>query len=244
MNIALNRLSSHEAFTLIEMVLAIGVAAIVLITVNAALFSGLRLRESTEQLVDNETPVDQALATMERDIQCIVTPTNGTSKVLSGDFRVGNIVSSGNSTPVDIEMYTATGQLSDKQPWGDIQRVTYELRAPAAGGNAQGKDLIRSVTRNLLTAATPEVEDQWMMSGIQSMTISCYDGTQWWNTWDTTGLTSGNTNLPAAVRVDIQPVGESESSPIEIIVPIDSQAPTNMTITTSAGGTGTGVTGG
>ena len=245
MRIALNRSSSHEAFTLIEMVLAIGVAAIVLVTVTSAFFSGLRLREATQDLVDDETPVDQALATMERDIQCIVTPTNGTSKVLSGDFRVGNVVSSGNSTPVAIEMFTATGQLSDKEPWGDIQRVTYELRAPATGGNAQGKDLIRSVTRDLLTAATPEVQDQWMMGGIQSMTISCYDGSQWWNTWDTTGLTSGNTNLPAAVRVDIQQIGENESSPIEIIVPIDSQARTNMTTSTGGtGGTGTGTTSG
>lgn len=241
MKIALNRLSSGEAFTLIEMILAIGVAAIVLFTVTAAFFSGLRLRESTQELVDNETPVDQALTTMERDLQCIVTPTNGTSKVLSGDFRVGNIVSSGITTPVAIEMFTATGQLSDKQPWGDIQRVTYELRDPATGGNGQGKDLIRSVSRDLLTAATPQVEDQWMMSGIQSITISCYDGSQWWNTWDTTGLTSANTNLPAAVKVDIQPVGESLTSPIEIIVPIDSQSRTNVT-PTSAGGTGTGGT--
>ena len=243
MKIALNRLSSGEAFTLIEMILAIGIAAIVLITVNAAFFSGLRLRESTQELVDNETPVDQALTTMERDLQCVATPTNGTSKVLSGDFRVGNIVSSGNSTPVAIEMFTATGKLSDSKPWGDIQRVTYELRDPATGGNGRGKDLIRSVARNLLTAATPEVEDQWMMSGVQSLTISCYDGAQWWNTWDTTGLTSANTNLPAAVRVDIQPVGESQTSPIEIIVPIDSQSRTNVT-PTSAGGTNGATAGG
>jgi len=230
MKIVLHKVSSGDAFTLIEMILAIGVAAIVLITVITVFFAALRLRESTQELVDNETPVDQALNMMERDLQCIVTPTNGTSKVLSGDFRVGNIISSGTATPVAIEMFTATGNLSDSKPWGDIQRVTYELRDPV-DRSQPGKDLYRSVTRDLLSTATPEVEDQWMMSGVESLTISCYDGTQWWSTWDTTGLTSSDTNLPVAVRVDVQPVG-NQTTPFEIIVPIDSQTITNMTLTT------------
>ncbi|HTR40691.1 MAG TPA: type II secretion system protein GspJ [Pseudomonadales bacterium] len=229
-------LSPRDGFTLIEMILAIGIAAIVLITVNAAFFAGLHLRESTQQLVDDATPVDQTLTTLQRDLQCITIPTNGTSKVLSGGFRVGNIISSGNATPVSIELYTATGELNDKNPWGDIQRVTYELRDPT-DHNARGKDLIRSVTRNLLSETTPQSEDQWMMGGVQDITFSCYDGAQWWTTWDTTGLTSANTNLPAAIKVDIQPVG-NQMSPFEIIVPVDLEAVTNVTATTENAGSG------
>ena len=236
MNLVTHNISPRDGFTLIEMILAIGIAAIVLVTACTVFFAGLRLRESTQRLVDDATPVDQALTSVQRDLRCITIPTNGTSKVLSGGFRVGNIISSGNSTPVSIEMYTATGQLTDKKPWGDIQRVTYELRDPTDRGT-QGKDLIRSITRNLLSQSTPQTEDQWMMSGIQSITFSCYDGAQWWTTWDTTGLTSANTNLPAAVRVDIQPVG-NQMSPFEIVVPIDLEAVTNVTPTTSGGGGG------
>lgn len=231
MKIVLNKLPAVGGFTLIEIILAIGIAAIVLVTVNAVFFAAIRLRDATQNLVDNATPVDQAVTFMRRDFQCIVTPTNGTSKVMSGGFRVGSISSSANGQPVAVEMLTASGEMNDSKPWGDIQRVTYELRDPA-NGNAQGKDLVRSVTRNLLAISTPDVQDQWMMGGVQNITVSCYDGSQWWNSWDTTGLTSANTNLPTAVRVDIQPVG-NQMSPIEIIVPIDSQSRTNMTITTS-----------
>lgn len=222
----------HRAFTLIEMILAIGIAALVLITISSVFFAGLRLRNATQDYVDAETPVDQTLATIRRDLACVVTPTNGTTKVLSGDFRVGNIVSAGNGQPVAIEMYTSTGELSDQQPWGDIQRVTYGLRDPATR-NATGKDLIRNVTRNLLSS-TPATtaDDQLMMSGVQNITISCYDGVQWWNTWDTTGLTSANTNLPVAVRVDIQPAG-NQMAPIEMIVPIVSQIRTNAVVNTN-----------
>jgi type II secretion system protein J len=228
MKIALDS-AFHRGFTLIEMILAIGVAAIVLITISSVFFAALRLRNNTQDFVDAATPVDQTLSIMERDLACVVTPTNGTTKVLSGDFRVGNVVSTGSGVPVAIEMFTATGELSDREPWGDIQRVTYELRDPTTR-NAAGKDLIRSVTRNLLASAPPTPSDQWMMSGVQSITFSCYDGVQWWNTWDTTGLTSANTNLPVAVRVDIQQVG-NQMAPIEMVVPIESQTRTNAVLT-------------
>jgi prepilin-type N-terminal cleavage/methylation domain-containing protein len=220
-----------KAFTLIEMILAIGVAAIVLITICGVFFGALRLRNVTQDYVDAATPVDQTLDTLKRDLACIVTPTNGTSKVLSGDFRVGNVVSTGGGGLVAIEMFTATGELSDQEPWGDIQRVTYELRDPLTRNEA-GKQLFRSVTRNILASSPSSAEDQLMMGGVQNITFSCYDGVQWWNTWDTTGLTSANTNLPLAVRVDIQPVG-NQMAPIEMVVPIDSQSRSNLVLNTN-----------
>ncbi len=225
-----------HAFTLIEMVLAIGVAAIVLIAVNAVLFAALRLREATSDVVDAAGPVDQTVTFLRRDLQCAVTPTNGTSKVLSGDFKVGDVTSPGVPEPVAIEMFTATGALGVNAPWADIQRVTYELRQPA-DRSATGRDLVRSVTRNLLTLTTPEVEDQLMLSGVASIKFSCFDGSQWQDTWDTTGLTSMNTNLPSAVRVDIQMSGNggATAEPIEMVVPIDSQSRTNMVLTTTSG---------
>jgi type II secretion system protein J len=219
-----------HAFTLIEMVLAIGVAAIVLIAVNAVLFTSLHLREVTADTVDAATPVDQAVTFLRRDLQCVVTPTNGTSKVLSGDFRAGNVTSPGVPEPVAIEMFTATGALSVNAPWGDIQRVTYELKQPT-DRNAVGKDLVRSVVRNLLTMTTPDVEDQLMLSGVQNIKFTCFDGAQWQDAWDTTGMTSTYTNLPLAVRVDIQMSGNNNSQPIEMVVPIDSQSRTNAVIT-------------
>lgn len=234
MKIVLNKLAAENAFTLIEVILAIGVAAIVLITISTVFFAAIRLRDATQNMVDNARPVDLALAVMKRDLECVVTPTNNTTKILSGDFRVGDITSSGNNEPVSIEMFTATGQMTAKEPWGDIQKVTYELRDPTSR-NSQGKDLFRSVTRNLLSPTPPQPDDQWMMSGIQSISFSCYDGVQWWNTWDTTGQVSDNTNLPVAVRVDIQQVG-SQMSPIELVVPIDSLSRSNAVISATAGG--------
>jgi hypothetical protein len=207
------------------MILAVGVAAIVLMAISAVLFAALHLRDATQAAVDEATPVDLALAVMRRDLQCAVPPEpNG---VLTGDFKAGNVASLGTSLPVSAEMFTATGALHDNEPWADVQRVTYSLR-DAADRNAAGKDLVRSVTRNLLSTATPEIADQTLLSGVASLRFSCFDGAQWLETWDTTDMSTSDTNLPLAVRIQIQLAGSDKTAlPVEILVPIDSQSRTN-----------------
>ena len=227
--------NNEKAFTLVEMILAIGVAALVLVAVNAVLFTALHLREVTTDVVDAATPVDQAFTFLRRDLQCVVTPTNGTSKVLSGSFRLGNGISSaGVSDPVAAEMFTATGALSASAPWADIQRVTYELKNSATVSGQ--RDLYRSVTRNLLSVNTPDVTDQLMLSGVESVKFSGYDGARWNDIWDTSDTTSLNTNLPLAVRVEIKLAGSDKNNePIRLVVPIDSVARTNMVLTVTTG---------
>lgn len=217
-----------RAFTLIEMILAVGIAAIVLISINAVFFSALHLRDATTNAVDEATPVEQMFSIMRRDLQCVVPPNpNG---VLSGSFRTGNIASIGVADNVSAEIYTATGALHENEPWGDIQRVTYGLKNSTTV-SGPGKDLIRSVTRNLLSSGTPQIEEQWMLGGVESVQFVCYDGAQWQSEWDTTSTSSLNTNLPTAVRVLIQMTakggGNGRPQPFEMLVPIDSQSRTN-----------------
>jgi type II secretion system protein J len=226
----------QHAFTLIEMILAMGIAALVLITISTVLFTSLRLVGDTADSVDAASPVDSAVTFIERDLACAVTPTNGTSKILSGDFRAGdNLTSEGVSDPVQVEMFTASGAESPNAPWGDIQRVTYELHN-SSDPSTPGRDLYRSVTRNLLAESTPDVSEQFLLSGVQSLKFSCYDGMQWNDTWDTTAPTAINTNLPVAVRVDIQMAGRPDLQPIEVVVPIDSVSRTNMVLSTTTSG--------
>ena len=97
---------------------------------------------------------------------------------------------------------------------------------------AAGRDLVRSVTRNLLSSTTVDVQDQPLLSGVESIRFLCFDGTQWLNAWDTTDTTTANTNLPVAVRVLIQMAGNNSDNtrpqPIQVLVPIDSQSRTNI----------------
>jgi type II secretion system protein J len=226
---------NKQAFTLIEMVLAVGIAALALLCAASVLFTSIRLRNAASDMVDKATPVDQALAYLRRDLQCCVTPTNGTTGVLSGGFRVGNgIQSSGVGEPVAAEMFTATGALGERTPWADIQRVSYELKSST---DISGRrDLYRSVVRNLLSVnGTPEVDDQLLLANVENVRFSCYDGAQWLDVWDTTDYTSVNTNLPLAVRVQIQMAGADANEPVELVVPIDSESRTNAVLVSGSG---------
>ena len=223
------RAHAGRAFTLIEMILAVGITAVVLVAVSTVLFSALKIRAATQALVDDETPLDQLAIVLRRDLQCAMPPyTNGT---FSGDFKVGNVTSPGLGQPVAIEMYIATGALSQNEPWGDVQKVTYELRTSANMGQP-GRDLIRSVSRNILATSTVDVEDQWMLGGVSDLTITCYDGAQWQPAWDTTDPTASTTNLPMAVKVEIRFEGASAGGirppPIQFFVPLDTQSRTNI----------------
>ena len=221
-----------RAFTLVEMILAIGCAAIVLVAINAAFFGGLRWRNTTQGLVDDASPVDLALSTLRHDLQGVVPPSSDGTGIMTGAFKAGDISSTDIGDLVNLEFHTTTGALQENSPWGDIQRVTYSLQQPASR-NDSGNELIRTVTRNLLGSGTVESARHWVMSGVDRISIQCYDGNQWQETWDTTALTSVNTNLPFAVRVKIQLThgnsGVFTEQPIQIVVPINTQSRTNRT---------------
>jgi hypothetical protein len=135
---------------------------------------------------------------------------------------------SGEAGSAGLDFCTTTAVISDKAPWGDIQEVFYELKAPADRDQA-GMDLVRCINRNLLAITTQTPEIQWLMGKVQSLQFDCYDGTQWRNTWDTS---AGDTNLPVAVRIRIQLVakpseGTVNPTPLEMLVQIISQTRTN-----------------
>jgi general secretion pathway protein J len=220
-----------HGFTLIEVILAIGVMAILLAAVNAVFFGALRLRDRSAQAVYDALPADQALATIRRDLQCAVPPGG----VLAGDFLVGDFTESNTSEQVSMEFCTTTGALHDSEPWADIQRVSYALRETEPAAKDGSRDLVRSVTRNLLNTVTPEVDDQHLLSGVKEVFFDCYDGTQWQPTWDSA---SGSTNLPTAVRVSIQLAGEEGEPPVlTTVVPISSRpVVTDTQGTQSSGG--------
>jgi hypothetical protein len=207
-----------------EMLLALAVSAIVLAGIGGVFYSAVRLRERTAALVDASAPLYQALAFLRRDLRGVMPPGG----ILAADFRSGAI-SSGLIQGYGLQFSTTTGIIKDDAPWGDIQDVVYELRDPTERTYTGGKDLIRSVSRNLLPTTTQDATEQWLLGNVQSLEVACFDGLEWRESWDSS---LGDTNLPAAVRVRIQLVGDSSADnrsrqPIELIVPLGIQSRTN-----------------
>jgi type II secretion system protein J len=212
--------SFARGFTLIEMMLAIGIMAMVLAAMMSVFFGALHLRDHVVASIDHGLPAQLATGILRRDLVCAMAPGG----VLAGDFKVGTLTEPNQNRPVSIEMYTPTGALRDSEPWADIQMVTYELKSSASQSASGGNDLVRSVTRNLLSTTTPDVQEQTLLGGVQELRFSCFDGTEWQDDWDTT---SANTNLPVAIRASIR-FTDNTTGPVELVVPLVAQVRTNQ----------------
>jgi hypothetical protein len=135
-----------------------------------------------------------------------------------------------NTLPDQIgpDFYTSGGEPDGMVPWGDIEKIDYLLSLPTNRMMA-GKDLVRAVTRNLLPVNPPTVPDQkrTLLSGVQSVIFTYYDGTSWDPQWDSTQ----QTNLPYAIKMDIQMAAQTRGSGLgpkyELVIPLDVQVTTN-----------------
>jgi type II secretion system protein J len=227
---------STNAFTLIEVLMAVMIFAVVLAAINTVFFSALHLRNTSNKAMEASLPIQQALTILKRDLENIVPP-GGT---LFGPFQSSS--SSGTTTTImpgqiSPTFYTTTAQLDDTAPWGEVQKVYYGLTDSTNRGN--GKDLFRAVTQNLLPVLVDDQPvQQRLMSGVDKITFYFFDGTQWRETWDSTipDTTTGATNmLPQAIKVEIQLAAEESArrgpsgSPIDLVVPMTLQGRTNQT---------------
>lgn len=235
--------SRARGFTLIEVLLALAICAIVMVAINAVFATALHLRDRTSAVLEASLPVNRAFEVLRNDLKGTVGPGG----FLAGDFKCGaqsmgtSMGMSGEAGGGGLDFFTSTGQINEAAPWSDVQEVFYELQAPSDHSEA-GMQLVRCVNRNLLATTTQTADVQWLISGVQTIHFECYDGVQWRDTWDTS-LT--DTNLPAAVRVSIQLVakeGEDARSlqPLQMIVPLLAQTTrTNSTSTSTSTSGGT-----
>ncbi|HVV00580.1 MAG TPA: type II secretion system protein GspJ [Verrucomicrobiae bacterium] len=227
----------QPGFTLVEVMLALAVSSIILASIGGIFFSAARLRERTTAMLDDAAPLQQAFSILRRDLRGTLPPGPGLMPLAAG-FQ-SEVMGGGAQENDQLTIFTTTGSPRDGQPWSDIQEVIYSLRDSTQGiGLNRGQDLVRSVYRNLLGTATQEPEDQVLVHNVRSLEFDCFDGVNWLDSWDTT---LGQTNLPVAVRVRIQPAMDtaalaSSPQPFEMIVPLLTQSRTNQLTADVTGG--------
>jgi type II secretion system protein J len=223
----------HPGFTLIEVLFAVLIFSIVLVAIHTVFYSAVHLRNKAVQAFDQMLPLNQALAVIRQDLAGIVVP---------GGVLCGAFVTQGQSDTnlLSPGFYTTSGTLAEDQPWGEVQKVNYYLADST--NQVAGKDLFRSVSRNLLPVSEEAIENQRLMSGVDELVLWFYDGTQWREAWDST---VDDPPLPYAIKVQLfltpgtnQPI-TAQQLPVELIVPLIETTGTNQS-TQTASSTGGG----
>ncbi len=242
---------STMAFTLVELLIATLCFAIILAALNSAFYATMRLRSRTEALVGNDLPVNQAAATIRRDLQCIVMPSTNSTGTLSGPLTTQpqSVIGTLASGPGGILEFNTTSGILGEDPvyWSEVQQVAYYLKPPEFR-DARGMDLVRGVCRNLLPIVTntlTDLKETRLLSGIDSMSFSFYDGTNWQTWWDSTYQQQLESPLlPQLVKIAISFTsaegGKVSLPPLAIEVPVLLQARASESASGGSGGQSVG----
>ena len=218
---------SRRGFTLLEILIAMVVSAIVLVAIQTVFYGALRLRNTTTEHIEDDLVMQRTLSLVRHDLAGLMLP-GGTLAGALQTVPSSTLAQDTAGERISPDFYTDSGKIDGWNPYSEMQMVTYYLAAATDGSNS--KTLVRSVTRNLLTAQDAPADDQVLLPGVTSADFLFYDGTGWTDTWDST-VTS---TLPTAIKFRLQLASHSaNASPIELVVPVFVTTTTSATAATS-----------
>ena len=194
---------AKTAFTLMEMILAMAMVAMLAGSLFMSLTIAFKARESAQAAV---APMRSAAITMDlirQDFESVPPPGPAEDPVaLAGPFialpqsgggRDGALLSS-------VQFHTIS---RDHLPAAVINPLAEGIRLVELGVRSEAGTnvLVRRVSRNLLAPSLPEPQEEILCRGVRSFTLRFYDGVSWHEEWDSTQL--GDV-LPMAVEVTLE----------------------------------------
>lgn len=206
-----------RGFTLLELLVATAVGAIVLLVIQTTFFGALRLHLTTHTRIDNDLVLQRALAIVRRDFSGLMLP-GGT---LAGPFQTTTFSTSAQGVDgerISPDIFTNSGKIDGWNPFSEIQMVAYYL-APATDGSGT-KDLVRAVTRNLLPIQDATVDTTVLLHGVTTAVVEFYDGFGWIDAWDSTVTSSVPTALKLTLEMGPRAANGAANGPIELLVPV------------------------
>lgn len=177
---------NRKGFTLLELLVALAVAAIVLLAATTSLFNLHNAREQADQLMEQQRALRSSLDLVRRELNSALFGTGNEKlrfQILDRDFY---------GKPASILSFTTLAPpleaaVSDQiQVVWQVEELGEQLR------------LVRS-SREFFRNDDLEPVDYPLIEQVEGFLVECYDGNNWIRTWDTE-LTRG---LPRLIRVTI-----------------------------------------
>ena len=180
----------RSGFTLLEVLVALIMSATIAGSLAASLYTAYRGRTRAEAAIDaahlNEALGDVITADLLNAVAPTPNPNNNLA--LAGPFQ---------GDDASIQLYVSGGD-THGAIHADIKQVSFYVTNDPTTGT--GSVLVRAVVTNLLSPIQPEPVQEIVCRNVQSFTISYYDGTGWYETWDSL---DHNDALPLAVELTV-----------------------------------------
>jgi len=182
------------AFTLLEMLVATAMVAVLAGSLYASLSIAFKARRSAMAAVEPVRKVELALAMLGEDIRCAVVPKG----VLAGPFLATDAKDDRGRDSDSLEFYCTATSPEPDVGIGDIKMVEL-LCEPSDDRRSQV--LVRYVTTNLLAPQTVEPVREVLCRGVFAFSLRYFDGSDWLDSWDST---VENNEVPGAIEVTLQ----------------------------------------
>ncbi|MFI4859632.1 MAG: type II secretion system protein GspJ [Phycisphaerales bacterium JB063] len=184
----------RAGFTLLEMILAVTVTAII----SASMFVSLKIAFDTRERADDRLAGRHAarvlLDRVATDLEGVPQPTGRiATEFIGSDTRMG----AGRDADSIAFVTSATALPTDKA-MGDLRGVEYTLVSDP--DDDATNMLVRLVTDNLLASTTPEPTAQLVARGVVSFNARYFDGGDWLDAWESA---EQDNTLPTAIEITL-----------------------------------------
>ncbi len=184
----------RAGFTLIELVIAMSMVAILAMSLYASLRTAFHAQASAENALEPSRTAELAIQFLREDLQDAVPPTG----ILAGAF-IGTAGQDDRGRASDSLKFFATAPARQHASGnGEIKQI--ELLVTTLD-NETDRVLVRRVTPNLLSPSTPDPDQEILCRGVSGFSLRYFDGGDWVPSWDSTTV---DNVLPAAVEVTVE----------------------------------------
>ncbi|HEV7299347.1 MAG TPA: type II secretion system protein GspJ [Tepidisphaeraceae bacterium] len=189
-----HRRRHRSAFTLLELILSLGMVAMISLTLYGSMRTAFRARTTAENQTAAARPAQILLDLLQSDFESILPP-GGT---LAGAF-IATPATTGFGSADRVNFFTIGRDLYGQVPAPFAEGVRQvELALDTTGPQPL---LVRRVSRNLLSQNEAPIEQEVLSPRVRALSLRYYDGTEWTDTWDSAALANA---LPQAVQIGIE----------------------------------------
>jgi prepilin-type N-terminal cleavage/methylation domain-containing protein len=223
-----------RGFTLLELIIAVGIMAIVAATLAATMSTTFKLKDAAERAVLSTRDTESISEIFVSELKNATPPnanaaqdpnlaSNSVSLEVVPNFLCGGFYGEAQY----ISFYT-TGPDPKAEVQGDVRYVEFAV---------DGNNLVHRQRTNLLEdqATDPAADQEVLVEDLVDLQFSYYDGTDWYDQWDSS--TNGNV-LPYAVELQLTLKPLNPGGPERVLhwyAPITCAAPATDTTTTTGG---------
>ncbi|MDY7010190.1 MAG: type II secretion system protein GspJ [Planctomycetota bacterium] len=197
----MNSRREKRAFTLLEMLVATAMTAVLAGSLYATLHVAFRARRSASESIEPVRKTQLALELLRADIQSAVVPKG----VMAGSFLGENRTDDSGRDCDSLLLHCTGAGPSQPQQSGDIRMIELSCEPVDVGA---GQILVRRITPNPLATDIDETPQEVLCRGVHAFNLRYFDGEQWQDSWDS--ATRDNL-LPLAVEVTLQLQSEQEA---------------------------------